>query len=191
MTAMRIVVWVVEGTWEGCVDAAVEHFPADSEFALLHVTPSDVAEAADAASVGLFGRGFPGRRPNRRYDDIAADEAAELLAAAADRLGHADAELISRRGRVEREVVSAVAEGVDVLVVARDGDHSRLGPRSLGHATRFVVDHAPCAVMLVWPDETPGIDSIPTPKHGHPPEHEHPPKHERPPPPPHHRHEHF
>jgi hypothetical protein len=36
--------------------------------------------------------------------------------------------------------------------------------RSLGHATRFVVDHAPCAVMLVWPRETPAIDSIPPPK---------------------------
>jgi hypothetical protein len=40
-----------------------------------------------------------------------------------------------------------------------------------------VVDHAPCAVMLVWPDETPGIESIPPPKHG-------------PPPPPHHPHHH-
>ena len=145
MTAMHIVVWVVEGTWEGCVDAAIEHFPTDSRFTLLHVTPSDVTEAADAATVGLFGRGFPGRKPNRRYEEVADDEAAQLLAAAAARLGHPGAELVSRRGRVEREVVRAVADGVDVLVVARDGDHSRLGPKSLGHATRFVVDHAPCA----------------------------------------------
>jgi nucleotide-binding universal stress UspA family protein len=177
MTPMHIVVWVVEGTWQGCVDAAVQNFPADSRFTLLHVTPSDVTEAADAASIGLFGRGFPGRKPNRRFEDIADDEASSLLAAAADRLGHPDVEMVSRRGRVEREVVRAVAGDVDVLVVARDGDRSRLGPRSLGHATRFIVDHAPCAVMLVWPDETPGIDSIPPPKHGpkppHPPHHHH------------------
>jgi nucleotide-binding universal stress UspA family protein len=179
MTSMRIVVWIVEGTWEGCVEAAVEHFPADSRFTLLHVTPSDVTEAADAATVGLFGRGFPGRRPNPRYDAIADDEASQLLAAAAARLGHADVELLSRRGRVEREVVRAVADGVDVLVVARDGDHSRLGPKSLGHATRFIVDHAPCAVLLVWPDETPGIDSIPPPKHGPPPPHGPRPPHRR------------
>jgi nucleotide-binding universal stress UspA family protein len=176
MTPMRIVVWVVEGTWQGSIDAAVEHFPSDSRFTLLHVSPSDVTEAADAAAAGLFGRGFPGRRPDRRYDDVADDEASNLLAAAAARLGHADAELLSRRGRVEREVVSAVANGVDVLVVARDGDRSRLGPKSLGHATRFIVDHAPCAVLLVWPDETPGIESIPPPKHGPPPPHgPHPP----------------
>jgi nucleotide-binding universal stress UspA family protein len=174
MASMRIVVWVVEGTWQGCIDAAVEHFPADSRFTLLHVTPSDVTEAADAAAAGLFGRGFPGRKPDRRYDDVADDEASKLLAAAAVRLGHPDVDLVSRRGRVEREVIRAVADGVDVLVVARDGDHSRLGPRSLGHATRFVVDHAPCAVMLVWPDETPGIESIPPPKHGPPPPPPHP-----------------
>jgi nucleotide-binding universal stress UspA family protein len=171
MAPMHIVVWVVEGTWQGCVDAAVQHFPADARFTLLHVTPSDVTEAADAASAGLFGRGFPGRRPSRRFDDIAENEASSLLAAAADRLGRSDSGALSRRGRVEREVVRAVAVGVDVLVVARDGDRSRLGPKSLGHATRFIVDHAPCAVLLVWPDETPGIDSIPPPKHGPKPPH--------------------
>jgi nucleotide-binding universal stress UspA family protein len=171
MVAMRIVIWVVEGTWEGCVDAALATFPADSEYTLLHVTPSDVTEAADAATIGLFGRGSAGRRPARAYDAVAGDEASNLLAAAAARLGRPDPALLGRRGHVEREVVAAVAAGVDVLVVARDGDHSRLGPRSLGHETRFVVDHAPCAVLLVWPDETPGIESIPDPRHGplHPP----------------------
>lgn len=174
MRVMRVVVWVVEGTWQGCVDAAREHFPSDTDFALLHVTPSDVTEAAEAASVGLFGRALP-RQPGRTFDDIADDAASQLLAAAATRLGRRDAELLSRRGRIEREVVSAVAENVDVLVVARDGDHERLGPRSLGHATRFVVDHCPCAVLLVWPDEPPGIDSIPLPKHEHLPKHGFPP----------------
>jgi nucleotide-binding universal stress UspA family protein len=170
MTGMRIVIWVVEGTWQGCVDAAKAQFPADARFSLLHVTPTDVTEAADAATIGLFGRGGGGRGGST-YGTVADDEASNLLAAAAERLRSPDAERISRRGRVEREVIAAVASGVDVLVVARDGDHARLGPRSLGHATRFVVDHAPCAVLLVWPDETPGIDSIPDPRHGPPPPH--------------------
>jgi nucleotide-binding universal stress UspA family protein len=56
------------------------------------------------------------------------------------------------RGRAERAVVAACADA-DLLVLARDGDHTRLGPRSIGHATRFVLDHAPCRVLLVWPDE--------------------------------------
>ena len=61
MAAMRIVIWVVEGTWQGCVDAALAQFPADAAYTLLHVTPSDVTEAADAAAVGLLGRGGSGR----------------------------------------------------------------------------------------------------------------------------------
>ena len=68
----------------------------------------------------------------------------------------------ARRGRVEREVVAA-AEDADLLVLARDGDHSRLGPRSLGPAVRFVVDHAPCRVLLIWPDVTPGTETMPPP----------------------------
>lgn len=163
MQAVRIVVWVVEGTWQGCIDAAAGSVPPDARVALLHVTPSDVAGVAAVASVGLLGRSFPGHRPAHPYQDVADAAGPELLAAAAARLGRQDAELLERRGRVEREVIVAVAENVDLLVVARDGDHTRLGPHSLGPATRFVVDHAPCAVLLVWPDEAPGIESIPPP----------------------------
>jgi len=92
--------------------------------------------------------------------------ALEFLVAAAKRLGRQDAELIHRRGRAEREVIAVLAQDVDLLVVARDGDRSRLGPHSLGHATRFVVDHAPCSVLLVWPDEPPGLESMPPPPPG-------------------------
>jgi len=58
--------------------------------------------------------------------------------------------------------VAATAEA-DLLILARDGDLRRLGPHSLGPATRFVVDHAPCATLLVWPSAAPAIGSIPLP----------------------------
>ena len=163
---------MVEGTWQGCLDAAAQILPPDARVTLLHVTPSDVGEVTEAATAGLLGRGFRAHRPIRRFEEVADEEAAEILKAAAARLGREDTELVHRRGRVEREVVGAAAEGVDLLVVARDGDRSRLGPHSLGHATRFIVDHAPCPVLLVWPDEAPGIESIPPPPPGH-----HPPPH--------------
>ena len=63
----------------------------------------------------------------------------------------------------------AAAEGMDVLILARDGDREHLGPRSLGPAARFVVDHAPCRVLLIWPDATPAVATIPPPPHGAPP----------------------
>jgi nucleotide-binding universal stress UspA family protein len=133
---------------------------AEGRISLLYVVPEDVPHAAGAAAQGLLGR----RRPRPALaEEMAAEGTASgraLVAAAADLLGRPDADRMVRRGRVEREVVQA-AEAVDLLVAARDGDRSRLGPHSLGPATRFVVDHAPCAVLLVWPDEVPGIESIP------------------------------
>ncbi|MGB0963704.1 MAG: universal stress protein, partial [Mycobacterium sp.] len=101
------------------------------------------------------------RDPGTAVTDAGRAAAAELLEAARRRLG-APAELVVRAGRIEREVVAACA-GADLLVCARDGDRSRLGPHSLGHHTRFVVDHAPCAVLLIWPDAAPGLASIPPP----------------------------
>ena len=157
---MAVVVWLTEGTWAACVDA-VRTFAPTQEVALLHVTGDDMAEAAHAAYRRLLGRGHPERDPGARLEELAARAAADLLDAAAARLGR-PASLLERRGRVEREVVQA-AQDADLLVVARDGDRTRLGPHSLGPPTRFVVDHAPCPVLLVWPEPAPDVTSLPPP----------------------------
>ncbi|MFD4944195.1 universal stress protein [Streptomyces sp. NPDC058239] len=156
---MTVLVWINEGTWRAAVDAARSHARAGDEITLLHVTGDDVAEAAHGAFVGLLGRGHRERDPGDQVAALSASAAAELMDAAADRLGRPAARL-QAHGRVEREVVRA-AEGAGLLICARDGDRHRLGPRSLGPATRFVVDHAPCPVLLVWPERPPGIDSLP------------------------------
>jgi nucleotide-binding universal stress UspA family protein len=73
--------------------------------------------------------------------------------------------VLARRGRVEREVISASAD-TDLLILARDGRY-RLGPPSLGPRTRFVLDHAPCEVLLVWPGDPPGLETLPPPPEHH------------------------
>jgi nucleotide-binding universal stress UspA family protein len=123
----------------------------------------------------LLGRSRRG--PEASIDALSAEAVAGLLDRAQQRLGR-PATTEQRTGRVEREVVAATADAV-LLICARDGDRSRLGPRSLGPATRFVVDHVPCPVLLVWPGEAPDLESIPPPP---------PPGAEPPPPPPHERH---
>jgi nucleotide-binding universal stress UspA family protein len=158
---MTVLVWIAEGTWPACVDAARSLAPGDAEIVLLHVSDEDIPTAAHGAFAGLLGRGRSDRDPGPRIEHAATSSAAELLTAAAERLGR-PARTERRAGRVEREVVVA-AETAELLVLARDGDRRRLGPKSLAPATRFVVDHAPCPVLLVWPEPAPGIGSIPPP----------------------------
>jgi nucleotide-binding universal stress UspA family protein len=154
--AVKILVWLTEGTWEACVDAARDLL--DGQVTLLHIIDPAIAEALAVPPTALLGRG----KPLAAHDTLA-DAQHALLDAAAARLGRPTARL-GRRGRPEREVVAASAD-TDILVLARDGDHTSLGPRSLGHATRFVVDHAPCQVLLVWPDQPPDLATIPPPPH--------------------------
>lgn len=166
---MAVVVWIVEGTWPACVDAARAHAPRDAEIVLLHVTGSDIPGAAHGAYAGLLGRAHHERDPGERVTALAADSAQELLRAAAERLAGPCTRL-ERVGRTEREVVAAT-EGAELLILARDGDRTHLGPRSLGPASRFVVDHAPCPVLLVWPEPAPAVATMPPPPPPRPPHH--------------------
>jgi nucleotide-binding universal stress UspA family protein len=165
---MRALVWIVEDTWEATIAEAVRFLPADAHITLLHVAAAEVEEVVEAAHHGLLGRrrpGPPGPPPPLRA--ISDQAARELLADARARLGR-DAELRARRGRVEREVIRA-AQDSDLLVLARDGDRAHLGPRSLGPQARFVIDHAPCALLLVWPESPPDLSTIPAGPQGPPP----------------------
>jgi nucleotide-binding universal stress UspA family protein len=158
---VTVIAWIVEGTWPACVDATRTYAPDGADIVLLHVTGPDVPGAARGAYAGLLGRARPERDPGTQLEHLAAASADQLLAAAATRLGR-PCTRVGRSGRAEREVVAA-AEGADLLICARDGDRAHLGPRSLGPASRFIVDHAPCPVLLVWPESAPSVATIPSP----------------------------
>ena len=155
---MRALVWIIEDTWQATIDDAKALLPSDAEITLLHVASTEPETIARAARRGLLGRHPP---PPRRALGRSPNRPPGAARRSAERLGR-PATLESRRGRVEREVVAA-AERAGMLVLARDGDRERLGPRSLGPATRFVIDHAPCQVLLIWPDTAPELTTIPPP----------------------------
>jgi hypothetical protein len=124
-----VYVWVCEGTWRATVDAALDLAPAGARFTLLHVTPAEVPDAV------------------RALEEMAATSAGELLKAAAGRLGRA-CERLEISGRAERAVVAASARA-DLLIVARDGDRTRLA----------------CPVLLVWSGSAPDVATTPPPPH--------------------------
>ena len=160
-TLRSVYIWIGEGTWRATVDAALSLAPARARFTLLHVTSPAAADAAHGAYQGMLGRA--GHDPGERLEALASASAADLIEAAARRLGR-PCERREIHDQTERAVVAASATA-DLLIVARDGDRSRLGPKSLGKVTRFVVDHAACPVLLVWPDAAPDVDTIPPPPH--------------------------
>jgi nucleotide-binding universal stress UspA family protein len=63
------------------------------------------------------------------------------------------AEQLQREGRPEREIVNCAAEwNADLIVICPRSQLSGgppIGPKSVGHVARFVLDHAPCPVLLV------------------------------------------
>jgi nucleotide-binding universal stress UspA family protein len=65
----------------------------------------------------------------------------------------ARAETIEREGRPGHEIVNVAAEWqADVVLIcarAQYGGKAIIGPKSVGHVARFVLDHAPCPVLLV------------------------------------------
>jgi nucleotide-binding universal stress UspA family protein len=158
---MRALVWIIDDTWEATVVQAAALLPSDADVTLLHVASTEAETVAGGARRGLLGRRPGPHAPPQPMRATSEQAARQLLDEAQTRLGR-PATLEARRGRVEHEVVAA-ADAVDILVLARDGDRKRLGPRSLGPAVRFVVDHAPCQVLLIWPDVAPALTTIPPP----------------------------
>ncbi|MFT4225225.1 universal stress protein [Micropruina sp.] len=158
---MKIVIWVREGTWPACVDAARELAGSESaEVTLICVRESSPGGPPDPGFGSLMGRGRR-RKATEEIDQLSQDAAETMLRRAQERLGQ-EATARLETGFPER-VVTAAADGADYLILGRDGDRRRLGPQSLGKHTRFVVDHAPCRVLLIWPDRVPDLGSIPPP----------------------------
>lgn len=143
---MPVIAWIVESTWPACVAATARYAAPGADIVLLHVTDRDVADVAHGAYAGLLGRGHPDHDPGARVEELAAGAGRRLLRDAAARLGRPCRQM-ERRGPVETEVLAAAA-GAELLVLARDGDQR--GAPSIGHTSRYVIDHAPCPVLLVW-----------------------------------------
>ncbi|MFT0848640.1 universal stress protein [Actinomycetaceae bacterium L2_0104] len=152
---MKVVAWIAPGTWDAVVTAA-QNRPKDDQITLVAVADTQQDMPSGIFS-GLMGRGHaPG---HQYYDKLSEDAAQDLLEQAKRALGReCDTHLLV--GRTER-VITEACDDADLLLLARDGDRSRLGPHSIGRHTRFVIDHAPCTVAVLWPGQTPSLDSIP------------------------------
>jgi hypothetical protein len=141
-----VLAWITEGGWEAVIDAVAKLHASD--VTLIHVD-----------TVDLPGRGRRHDEVVQRMHALAGEAALALLTDAEERLGR-PTDKVAESG-VAETIVYEHAHAHDVLVLARDGRHS--GPHSIGHDQRWVIDHAPCAVLLAWPAGAPD-ESGPPPK---------------------------
>lgn len=145
----------LDGTNAAQIAAATQMLAAAQPFALgmLHVIDTGPRRDMDR----IRKRFFRSRKHHLPHEE-------EMLesekASADDILGEgtrylANAESMRREGRPEREIVNAAAEWrADLVLIcarARYGREALIGPKSVGHVARFVLDHAPCPVFLVRP----------------------------------------
>jgi len=153
----KVLAWIAPGTWPAVVAAARSRPEADQ---ITLVAADDSSESLPTGILGgLMGRGHRG--PHPEVASLTAAEAGELLRQAEAALGRPCRSAVLS-GPTER-VITAAAESADWFIIARDGDRSRLGPSSLGRHARFIIDHAPCTVELIWPDGVPDLATIPPP----------------------------
>ena len=124
------------------------------ELALLYVIDTRPAD-----DLGYVRRTFfPGRVRDRDDDRAHAEdeivrevlsEVIEVCEAVAPTIGITDR--IIRRGHPQHEIITmAQSHAVDLIVIgSRHHGAALTGPRSIGHVARFVLDHAPCDVLLL------------------------------------------
>jgi len=140
--------------------------PVNASIELLHVVDEAGRRELELQRFrrpGRTGPGWPERRPlppsidplppdqERRIEQAEAAGEAVILASAAAALGREAAPVVMR-GRPEQQIVArAEAKGAGLLIVAARPYEAPTpsGPHSIGHVARFVIDHAPCPVLVL------------------------------------------
>lgn len=142
---------------EEFLDRALRRLPGPAwRFLLFYVIDTRPAEELGYMRQALFRGRLPPERlaqmqtvEDQTAQEVIAEARAHLLA------GQPGATVDTRlaRGRPEQEIIRAAAEvGSDLLVVGaryQGGPRPASGPPSVGHVARFVLDHAPCDVLLL------------------------------------------
>ena len=127
---------------------------APARWAAVHVIDVRGRLALGALRHGIAGAGPLPAHLATAIEEAGREHARAVLTVAADafvRHGlRSDAGLV-RLGEPGREICAAAATWSADVVVLRASRHTRPepGPRSVGHTARFVVDHAPCPVLLI------------------------------------------
>jgi nucleotide-binding universal stress UspA family protein len=147
----------LDGTNAEQISKAVQTFLKQEELtiSLLYVTDSAPHQEMERQRARLLRPQEPmalRREQMRQAEDMSAQD---ILQEGQRHLGLPVLEKVHREGRPEREIVNYAASWLADLVVLCPRSiytgNPAIGPKSVGHVARFVLDHAPCPVLLVRP----------------------------------------
>lgn len=135
--------------------AGMQHASPEPVLVLVHV--ANVGPRQDLAQLSGPLRFGPRGMPRHDAELDAAEEAAgrASLAEAEAAAQAASVSVVARmeRGKPEQVIVAVAREVKAALVAIRARDHAEghpfIGPGSVGHVARYVLDHAPCDVLLI------------------------------------------
>jgi nucleotide-binding universal stress UspA family protein len=136
------------------LDRALAYVAQPAEWLAVHVV-----DTRGRVELGLLRAGIPGAGPlgphQRAEIEAASSERGQMVLggveAAIRARGLASGGIFQRLGEPRREICAlAQAERVDLIVLlAKRRPGPAGGPPSVGHTARFVLDHAPCPVLLL------------------------------------------
>ncbi len=152
---MRVVCAIGVRGGADIVREVIRKLTSDLELVLVHVI--DTRPRRDLEQLGPAWRGRPTGEPLASRELDAAEEyagqAALQEAQSAAREEGVAATIRLERGSAEHVIVRAAEEERAALVVIHASDwpaqRPSRGPASIGHTARFVLDHAPCDVLLI------------------------------------------
>jgi nucleotide-binding universal stress UspA family protein len=143
----------LDGTNVAAVSGATEMLSQDPVVAIIYVVDQGPHREIEHTRERFFRPPAPPPARERQMREVEQSSAREIVDEGLRYLP--GAEVFQLEGRPEREIVNAAAEWrADLIVIcprAEYRDKRQIGPKSVGHVARFVLDHAPCPVLLVRP----------------------------------------
>lgn len=151
MCAMRVLC-CLDGTNSEHIRMALSTITTNERtIALLYVTDTGPHGEMERKREGLLRSRQPSRPLSERMRQTETAVAQDILQEGQRSIP--DAETLHREGRPEREIVNCAAAWLADLILICPRSHydgkPEIGPKSVGHVARFVLDHAPCPVLLV------------------------------------------
>jgi nucleotide-binding universal stress UspA family protein len=155
MTSPRVLLCLDGGAVDALLDASIPLLSTAVTWVPTHVVDTRREHELGFLRGGLAGAGRLSRSQQAAIDSATAEhtratiEAAEIVLLRRGLSREPPQIRVGEPGREICEIAAATSATAIVLFASRRRARAGSGPHSVGHTARFVVDHAPCPVLVL------------------------------------------